>query len=803
MNCVYDDVVISSQHTSSASGIDYLYVYPGISGEPVLNEIWTVAYDNESDRLILPEMDCPAGLASARSVRRSQQEALDDYASIKYPTPLRPAMTMLPMRSDDPRTRYEVAGEVEHAFARKGYYLHPVTQALHSVYELQLPQGPDHQWLAYVDASTGEILQENDLVIHCNWHAPQSGERHSASCTHQHTEAAAVPMSYRVYPLGVESPSHGSRDLVIDPVDSASSPLGWHDDGTTSYTVTRGNNVDAYEDRSAVNAPGYQPDGGADLEFDFGLDLSEHPAQNEDAMITNLFYWNNVMHDIWYRYGFDEASGNFQQDNQGLGGLGGDYVRAEAQDGSGTNNANFFTPTDGNRPRMQMFLWSSGGDASLIINTPAPVAGSYDYSTATFGPVIDAPITEDIILAYDNSIDSTRVCGTVVNDTEIDGHIALVDRGGCFFETKVVNCEAAGAVAVIICNNIPGDGTFTMSGVDTIPDPGIPVIMISYEDCQTIRMELGNNLNGTIDAPPPPYDSDLDAGVICHEYGHGISIRLTGGASTSSCLTNAEQQGEGWSDYWGLVLTQQPGDAHDDARGIGTYLLGQPTTGNGIRPARYTTDMAVNGFTYDDIDIVSQPHGVGFVWCTMIWDMTWALDNHCGHSDDLYADTSSAGNIVAYQLVIEALKLQSCNPGFVDARDAILLADTLLYGGQHSHLIWNTMARRGLGFSADQGDANNRSDGAEAFDLPPGVSALTYDELFNIQPDPCAGTDVIVSDLIAQDSTIRAKQTLTAQSMILSPSEVALYARDAVSLDTGFTIESGATLEVDLKPCRL
>jgi len=801
MDCLYDDVIISSQHVSR-SGIEYLYVHPGMNGEPVLNQVISIAKVVESDRIIFPQIDCPEGGVSGRSTALSSDEALEAYALMKYNVPQRPALTKILNRSNDPRTIYEVAGEVEDAFARKGLYLHPETQELHSVYELQLPDGSDHQWLGYMDASTGALLQENDLVIHCNWHAPQASQAHSAQCDHDHADVA-VPMSYRVYPLGVESPNHGARVLSIDPADDESSPLGWHDDGTTTYTVTRGNNVDAYEDRSAANSPGYQPDGGADLEFDFGIDFAEQPIQSEDAIITNLFYWNNLMHDVWYRYGFDEASGNFQQDNQGQGGQAGDYVRAEAQDGSGRNNANFFTPIDGNRPRMQMFLWDNGDPADLVIITPAAVAGTYDYSTANFGPLIEDPITEDIILAYDNSPDSTVACGAIVNDTEVNGHIALVDRGDCFFERKVVNCEAAGAIAVIICNNIPGDGTFTMGGSDTITDPTIPAIMLSFEDCQAIRMELGNNLNGTIESPPPAFDSDLDAGVICHEYGHGISIRLTGGASTSSCLSNAEQQGEGWSDYWGLVMTQQPGDRHDDARGIGTYLLGQATSGGGIRPARYTTDMAVNGFTYDDIDIVSQPHGVGFVWCSMLWDMTWALDNHCGHSDDIYADTSAAGNVVAYQLVIEGLKLQSCNPGFVDARDAILLADTLLYGGEHSHLIWNTMARRGLGFSADQANADNRSDGAEAFDLPSDVAFLTYDELFTILPDPCAGTDVLVQGIIALDSTISAKNTLTAQSTIVSPSEVALYARDGINLDTGFTVQDGATLELDLKPCRL
>ena len=76
-------------------------------------------------------------------------------------------------------------------------------------------------------------------------------------------------------------------------------------------------------------------------------------------MVTNLFYYNNIMHDFSYRLGFTETARNFQTNNYGRGGLGNDSVRAEAQDGSGTNNANFATPPDGQRPRMQQFLFTS------------------------------------------------------------------------------------------------------------------------------------------------------------------------------------------------------------------------------------------------------------------------------------------------------------------------------------------------------------------------------------------------------------------------------------------------------------
>lgn len=76
------------------------------------------------------------------------------------------------------------------------------------------------------------------------------------------------------------------------------------------------------------------------------------------VLSSELFYTCNEIHDLFYAYGFDEASGNFQEHNFGRGGLGGDAVVAMAQDGSGMNNANFATPPDGQRPRMRMYVWS-------------------------------------------------------------------------------------------------------------------------------------------------------------------------------------------------------------------------------------------------------------------------------------------------------------------------------------------------------------------------------------------------------------------------------------------------------------
>jgi hypothetical protein len=121
--------------------------------------------------------------------------------------------------------------------------------------------------------------------------------------------------------------------------------------------------------------------------------------------------------------------------------------------------------------------------------------------------------------------------------------IALIDRGVCTFAAKVKKAQDAGALTVIVANNIAG-APIAMGGAD--PTIAIPSVMISLDDGTLFKANLpltATMADGTGGAPDR--DSDLDAGVIAHEYGHGISNRLTGGPATVSCLNNAEQMGEG------------------------------------------------------------------------------------------------------------------------------------------------------------------------------------------------------------------------------------------------------------------
>jgi hypothetical protein len=275
---------------------------------------------------------------------------------------------------------------------------------------------------------------------------------------------------------------------------------------------------------------------------------------------------------------------------------------------------------------------------------------------------------------------------------------------------------------VVVINNVPGNPIVMGAGAGAPAPITIPSLMTTDVAGALIRQQLaaGEEVRVSLkNTPSPEVDGDFDNGIIVHEYGHGISTRLTGGRLVNCLGGQAEQAGEGWSDWFALMMTMKEGDTRTKVRGIGTYASNQPTTGSGIRPAPYTTDFAVNNYTYGRTNntTLSQPHGIGFVWATALWDMTWDMIDRYGYSDDLYK--GKGGNNMAMQLVIDGLKMQPCAPGFVDGRNAILAADLANYGGANQELIWRAFAKRGVGFSASQGAANSRTDQVEAFDLPP------------------------------------------------------------------------------------
>ncbi len=609
------DLAVVDGHTSTRSGVTYLYVHQQLDGLDVVGAQVTVAVGRDG-RVLHTAGDLVSGL-NAKAQAGNRAAALSAEAALRTAAArtgifLGAVSTERASGNADGAAVLAAAGLSSPSHARQ-VYVQTNGATLRRAWEVTLDDARSvHWWVVAIDASTGEELSRYDQTV-----SESFGEAAAASLAPVATPAApsllldpeafsqSLVAGYKVYPLPLASPIYAAtvppadgRSVVSGVESATASPWGWHDtDGAAGaeFTTTRGNNTHTYIDRNDDELPDTAypaPDGGAALSFVFPINFAQTPNLYTPASATNLFYLSNVIHDIAYQYGFTEAAGNFQQSTYGRGGLGNDAVDSEVQSGADIcnetnpchNNANFATPVDGQRPRMQMY-----------------------------------------------------------------------------------------------------DGT-----------------------------------NVT-----PAVDGSLDAHVVVHEYGHGVSTRLVGGPSNVGCLQNSEQMGEGWSDWYGNMLTMRAGDTRTTRRPVGNYLFGQPTTGAGIRPAPYTTDFAVNNYTYQRSRTAVVPHGIGFVWATILWEPTWDMIDAYGFSPDLYNAAGTAGNQMMLNLVTEGLKLTPCNPGFVSGRDAILAADAALYPdpanpgrGLHYTTLYAGFARRGLGLSATQGSTTSNADNTEAFDVP-------------------------------------------------------------------------------------
>ena len=605
------EAVITHAYTDKASRITYIYLQQSYRQIKVYNTIITAAF-----------IDSSLQYTSGIFVKNIADKAGSPSYSKSYIDAVRGAAHHLHLNEAAQLTiaKDRFASEKKYMVTADAIARRPVETTLYWTasgdqqkitltwnVNIQVKDSADW-WNVRINAQTGEFVQKDNWTV--SEQMPDLSQKNTASQTidisgpgsafNTAKSANVTSAVYRVIPYPYESPIHAPFVNETSPwlkagADNNATTLGWHFDNFSNYNHTRGNNVFAFLDRRVNNTPDAVrnwPDTSTtpapDLTFIHIRDTTQQPwlhTENKKAALDNLFYWNNLMHDVSYQYGFTEAAGNFQRDNLGRGGTGNDYVMAHAQDSAGYNNAWFTVPPDGSSGIMQMYNWITAG----------------------------------------------------------------------------------------------------------------------------IYM-----------------DSDFDNGLICHEYGHGISCRLTGGPYGAGCLNNAEQPGEGWSDYFALMMTTNWETARlsdgTNLRAIGTYAAGQSPGGRGIRRYYYSTSMAVNGLTYAHMASNTEVHATGEIWCSAIWDMTWnIIQQQNAITPDIYNSSASGGNIIAMNLVITGMKLQPCSPGFLDARNAILAADSILYGYSHKCAIWSAFARRGMGYSARQGSTYSATDQTAAFDLPPGI----------------------------------------------------------------------------------
>ena len=140
----------------------------------------------------------------------------------------------------------------------------------------------------------------------------------------------------------------------------------------------------------------------------------------------------------------------------------------------------------------------SQGAATLRVNSPSSVAGRYPIGEALFGsPLSTSPVTGALVAAIDpsNSSGSSTLdgCSALTNPGAVSGRIALIDRGTCSFTVKVKNAQIAGAIGVVIADNVAGAPPPDMPGVDgTIVIPSVRVIR---SDGAALRAALGSGVN--------------------------------------------------------------------------------------------------------------------------------------------------------------------------------------------------------------------------------------------------------------------------------------------------------------------
>ncbi|KAH9266463.1 hypothetical protein BASA83_010581 [Batrachochytrium salamandrivorans] len=429
-----------------------------------------------------------------------------------------------------------VYSEFEHALE----YVEQPDGKIAYAYKLQLRNNPVTKWVqVWCDATTGKVIQAVDFVNKA---------------------------SYKVIALPRRDIS-GGFSLLSNPEFRGSSPNGW-----TAGKATDGNNV------ITSNPSGKTTPSTRNGVFDTQFNSTAEPYDDDNVAATavNLFYLANVMHDITYQYGFTESAGNFQKDNFGKGGKGGDAVTINVLDTSDVNNAKFITPPDGQSGVMRMYR--------------------YTYAT-------------------------------------------------------------------------------------------------------------------------PGRSSGLDNGIPIHEYAHGVSNRLTGGAATTGCLSTNEAQGlgEGWSDIMTLIVLARGTDTANNSIPMGAYVTNRP---DGIRSHPYTADININPLRYSDLQHRTGVHAIGEVWASMLWDVYWNLVAKRGFSANLYNARQAAGNIVTMKIIIGGMMIQQCNPTFLNARDAVIAADATHYRGDNKCEIYKAFAKRGLGFKATNTRKNDFSIPPECEDAP-------------------------------------------------------------------------------------
>lgn len=469
---------------------------------------------------------------------------------------------------------------------------------------------------------------------------------------------------------------------------------------------TEGNNISVSDDRenddgSTRGIKGYSPSRQfTESRFDYfsnyelgGTDASgggtgggtvTYPASaNQDVYpgTVSLFYFNNIEHDYLYSIGFTEATWNFQFDNFGKGGAGGDGIQAEVQDGSGTDNANMGTPDDGASPRMQMYLFTDGSFRRSD--------GDFDW---------------DVIAHEHYHGVSNRSAGkglTSCLGTPLVGESGGMGEGWSdFIASSLSDDDNEG-------EHVTGNQD---KGIRRVPYTNY---RYSYGSINDQTLNVRKNANTDVIGP------DANPGGIPYEV-HDI--------------------GEVWAavlwDMRELMIVKQkvgatyPGIFFDGMRRTGTgtfFYIGdrQVRSVDANHPINYRPSFATDDGTTLPAPFPASPklNASDIVRPGAIADEE--ASNVYPRRQGPLALAVSNGARLADKITLRGLQLVACNPSFVDMRNAMIAADREITGGENVAVIWRAFASHGVGANATSSNSGVGGPGAvvEDFTVPANITA--------------------------------------------------------------------------------
>ncbi|WP_330288796.1 M36 family metallopeptidase [Streptomyces sp. NBC_00576] len=261
-------------------------------------------------------------------------------------------------------------------------------------------------------------------------------------------------------------------------------------------------------------------------------------------------------------------------------------------------------------------------------------------------------------------------------------------------------------------DGLPDDNHVNNANMGTPPDGQAP----------TMQMYLTGGYPGSPDYKVPSGNFGDVAPVVYHEFTHGLSNRLVVDADGVSTLTGQQggAMGEAWSDWYAADFLAAERFMKDDPRVDGEVSMDPPgwrgdlslrsqpldcQVGSTSAKCPGTKEAGAGGYTYGDYGKIAdgpEVHADGEIWGETLWDLRTAL-----------------GSKLTESLLTRAMELSPANPTFLDQRNAILQADTVVNGGRAHDALWQAFAHRGMGYYAAAFMADDiRPD--EDFSLPPG-----------------------------------------------------------------------------------